>query len=99
MQQRLALSAEVICLQCHTTQRPALRARFRAETRRPKAMNRPKYSLIATLAAVLAVTFFCPTAKAYLYNLTPGGGGSYSIAATPVYVTLNKPRTEENTAE
>ena len=55
-------------------------------------MNRPKYSLIATLAAVLAVTFFCPTAKAYLYNLTPGGGGSYSIAATPVYVTLNNPR-------
>ena len=45
-------------------------------------MNRPNYSLLATLAAVLAFTFYCPQAKASLYTLTPGGDGSYTVAAT-----------------
>lgn len=55
-------------------------------------MNRPNYSLSATLAAVLAVSFFCPQAKAYLYNLTTDNSGNYNIEAVQALVTLNNPR-------
>ncbi len=54
--------------------------------------RRSNHSLIATLAAVLAASFFCPRAHAYLVPLTPDGTGTYNIAAVQTCVTLNNPR-------